>query len=125
MVIFPELRATYICIERSLGRNEVRSRRFSSSGRKCHVERIVASEVHGTRIGQMERERLDRLRVRIIHIHAFIAGSYACTHVYTYGSEREIEEMEVGGPLPPGMRGLRNNRIHGKDMHHIVKKKTP
>lgn len=37
---------------------------LSSSGRKCHVERIVASRVHGMRIGQMERERLGRPRVR-------------------------------------------------------------
>lgn len=52
-------------------------------------------------------------------------------HVYTYGSEREIAETEVGGPLPPGTRGLRNNRILvrgascGKDVPVKKKRSSP
>lgn len=129
MIIFSVAERSYLCIKRSLGRNEVRSnrgsRRFSSSGRKCHVERIVASGVHGTRIGQMERERLaHRLRVRaIIHIHVFITIS--CAYMCTYVRERE-RDTEVGGPLPLGTRGLRNNRIlvrAAERMCTVVKKK--
>lgn len=64
---------------------------LSSSGRKCHVERIVASRVHGTRIGQMERERLDRPRPCAIHSRLW-SGVVLRACVYTREERREGKE---------------------------------
>lgn len=76
---------------------------LSSSGRKCHVGCIVASRVYGTRIGQMERERLSGRLCSCICLRLAVPCTCNTRIKQERVPEREKECRWVGcEPLPLG-----------------------
>lgn len=89
---FPRLNSTV-----SISRNDTTdsaTTTLSSPGRKCHVGCIVACRVHGTRIGQMERERLTSRLCPCTCLRL----TASCMHAYTDGQRKGERE---------GLRGCR------------------